>query len=741
MKKNLLALFIAFSLQSQAQLWTVQLDKDPTTLGSGLAGVIWTGTEFWCAAWASGDIYVADANGNALSPASFTITGVSGTRSMTTDGAHIYIGTAATSIYKVDPITKTLISTINTSVPACRYLTFDPTLDNGNGGFWTGAYASDIVAINMTGITLTTISAATHGLTIYGMAFDNSSTGGPYLWAFDQGVAGGEANIIQLNSTGTQTGISFDANTLGAGGGTAGGLFICNNFVTGTNSVIGINQGTSLFALELADPPTDDPVLIAIDIDAYVVNPSNVDIKGTIKNGGLNPINNIDIKWSDGTTTYTDNLTGLNIIMNGTYNFTHSTQLIVNSLASNSLTVWLEYAADLDTSNNTLTASVSGLSFVPEKITVGEEKTGSWCGWCPRGAVALAEMESTSSFIGIAVHNGDPMTISSYDGSLGTYVPGGYPGGGVDRVLAGDPSDFSVMHASRATEIVPCGVNSINASFDGSTNNISVSTEVEFFGEMNGNFRLSCVIVEDDLESTASGWAQANYYSGGGAGAMAFPSNLNGGYSFSNGADPAQPSDFGGYDHVARSLSNNDILGDAGSLPSGLINVGIYNHTFIDVNASSLAGYNDAGFNWTKAHAVVMIVNATTGEILNAQEVALTSSNVANSWDCDAANGCFDPGTGLGQYTSVGACNAVCNTTSIQENNTSEFNIYPNPVKDVLTIDGIYNSVNIYDVFGKLVLTSQTQKIIDVSKLSNGVYFVNINTENTITVKKITIAK
>jgi hypothetical protein len=136
MKKYLITLFIAFSLQAQAQLWNIQLDKDPTILGSGLAGVIWTGTEFWCAAWASGDIYVADANGNALSPASFTIPGVSGTRSMTTDGIHIYIGTAATSIYKIDPITKTLTSTINTSVTACRYLTYDPTLDNGNGGFW-----------------------------------------------------------------------------------------------------------------------------------------------------------------------------------------------------------------------------------------------------------------------------------------------------------------------------------------------------------------------------------------------------------------------------------------------------------------------------------------------------------------------------------------------------------------------------------------------------------------------------
>ena len=70
-----------------------------------------------------------------------------------------------------------------------------------------------------------------------------------------------------------------------------------------------------------------------------------------------------------------------------------------------------------------------------------------------------------------------------------------------------------------------------------------------------------------------------------------------------------------------------------------------------------------------------------------------------------------------------------------------KFNIYPNPVNDVLTIDGNYTSAIIYDVFGKVVLTTDYQKTINVASLSNGIYFININTNNAITVKKITIAK
>ena len=72
---------------------------------------------------------------------------------------------------------------------------------------------------------------------------------------------------------------------------------------------------------------------------------------------------------------------------------------------------------------------------------------------------------------------------------------------------------------------------------------------------------------------------------------------------------------------------------------------------------------------------------------------------------------------------------------------SSSLAAYPNPVKDILTITGDYMSADIYDVFGKLVLTSESQKTINVSSLSNGVYFLNINAENTITVKKITVAK
>ena len=57
--------------------------------------------------------------------------------------------------------------------------------------------------------------------------------------------------------------------------------------------------------------------------------------------------------------------------------------------------------------------------------------------------------------------------------------------------------------------------------------------------------------------------------------------------------------------------------------------------------------------------------------------------NNATSWNCDPTNGCIDPGNGNGQYTTLAACNAVCNTTAIIETENS-LKVNDNRIFDVL---------------------------------------------------------
>ena len=68
----------------------------------------------------------------------------------------------------------------------------------------------------------------------------------------------------------------------------------------------------------------------------------------------------------------------------------------------------------------------------------------------------------------------------------------------------------------------------------------------------------------------------------------------------------------------------------------------------------------------------------------------LIGNSIPASWDCNPTVGCFDPGTGLGQYTSLSSCQAVCG------NPTPSWDCSPNSLLgcyDPGTGNGQYNSL------------------------------------------------
>ena len=78
----------------------------------------------------------------------------------------------------------------------------------------------------------------------------------------------------------------------------------------------------------------------------------------------------------------------------------------------------------------------------------------------------------------------------------------------------------------------------------------------------------------------------------------------------------------------------------------------------------------------------------------------------------------------------------------IAENETT-FNVYPNPVKDMLFIEteAAVEEVSVYDVYGRLQVTEtpshQDVIRVDVTDLNSGIYFVKVRTENGEAVKRI----
>lgn len=73
----------------------------------------------------------------------------------------------------------------------------------------------------------------------------------------------------------------------------------------------------------------------------------------------------------------------------------------------------------------------------------------------------------------------------------------------------------------------------------------------------------------------------------------------------------------------------------------------------------------------------------------------------------------------------------------IQSNNN--FILYPNPTTGILNIytDNDQFTINVYNINGSMLLSKNSQKQIDLSKYSNGIYIVKIITESTAATKKI----
>ncbi|MFN6379605.1 MAG: FG-GAP-like repeat-containing protein [Flavobacteriales bacterium] len=82
------------------------------------------------------------------------------------------------------------------------------------------------------------------------------------------------------------------------------------------------------------------------------------------------------------------------------------------------------------------------------------------------------------------------------------------------------------------------------------------------------------------------------------------------------------------------------------------------------------------------------------------------------------------------------------NSVSVQENQTTSFEIFPNPVEDVLTVSLENNNaparVEIFDINGRLVINQTLQSNqIDVSQLSGGIYTVKLISNNEVATKKV----
>ncbi len=129
------------------------------------------------------------------------------------------------------------------------------------------------------------------------------------------------------------------------------------------------------------------------------------------------------------------------------------------------------------------------------------------------------------------------------------------------------------------------------------------------------------------------------------------------------------------------------------------------------------------------------LIEDSYGDGMNGAQYGLGSFTVT-----DAAGNDFITG---GQFQSEvrESFNADGMASSITELETLNISLYPNPVRNTLSVNGHYDSIEVYDIYGKSVLKSSAKENVDVSSLSNGIYLVNIKVDQEIAIQKITVTK
>ncbi|MCF8234892.1 MAG: carboxypeptidase regulatory-like domain-containing protein [Bacteroidales bacterium] len=271
-------------------MWDIQIIFDAEA-GAGsnlLAGSECDGEYFYGTNWSGNEIYKYELDGTFVE--SFTISGVSALRDLAYDGTYFYGSNAGTSIWEMDFDSQTLVSTIS-SPTAARAIAYD----SDNDAFWVNNWSSTLTLVSRTGSTLNTIS---NPPSIYGMAYDNYSDGGPYLWLFSGTTSGGGCQIEQLDiASGALTGVSHSVSG-DISGGIAGGLWLEPIPAFGTVSIGGMAQATpdQIFSYELMEG--GGPAGGWLSLDFY---------EGTVPpNGGNQPVGvNFDATgFESGTTVY-----------------------------------------------------------------------------------------------------------------------------------------------------------------------------------------------------------------------------------------------------------------------------------------------------------------------------------------------------------------------------------------------------------------------------------------------------
>ena len=365
----------------------------------------------------------------------------------------------------------------------------------------------------------------------------------------------------------------------------------------------------------------ENAAVIIVPANTYAKKGEAITVNATLYNHGTARLTSgeytYEINGVTGTATLTSNLSGDRWGRNRNISITLAA---IDEGGVYPLTVTLNKVNGVDNQDvvSACTGNVNIMDFVPKHRVLVEEYTGTWCGWCTRGLVAMQKLAEIfgDDFIGVAYHNGDPMEIMASE-----YFPNdvqGFPSAFVERYYDVDPYygyDSNGFGMKDLVEYVleQLAVVDLNVRAewtDDSKTEIKAIVESNFVMNAPGSdYGIELMLVEDDMYGDpGTDWDQHNYYSS---------------MADEYGDDPdlgvltTWPSTIEGFHFNDVLVATTGVIDE--SLPESIVanTVNNFEYTF-NTDYVYNTGYEPLIQNKDKLHIVAVVVEKATGKVLNA---------------------------------------------------------------------------------------------------------------------------
>nr|NQU92264.1 Omp28-related outer membrane protein [Bacteroidota bacterium] len=449
----------------------------------------------------------------------------------------------------------------------------------------------------------------------------------------------------------------------------------------------------------------DDVEIVEALPQNFYLQPGTSDLTIKFNNIGTSIIQSIDVGWSvDGGLTFeTTTLSGLNVGYNEAYQTVLYGFINLSETGGYEILIRLSNPngnIDPTPENNEITRLVTVILNSGTRKVMLEEFTGTWCGWCPRGAIVMRDilLDYPEQVIGLAYHKGDPMEIEEYEELVGEIpMVNGYPSGSIDRF----PFDMQAFYPmSLGTDVweekilerlghpTPLNIAG-NIAYDAVSKELTVTVDVDFVSADIGEFRVNCILTESGI----TGYPQANAYNND---PTTYPELYQAG-------DPIIDWE---HNYVVRAMLGGPFGAD--DVIPYEVNAGEnYAHIFNYMVPDEFVPENMNMIIYVSKHPEDFTLGRN---ILNASEYHL-----------------------------------IDYITGIETESIREISLYPNPAEDMVCISNIQNAmVSMYDLNGREVLKKaivQPNNPIDVSFLKQGTYIVEIESMQELHTLKVHILR